>query len=202
MRRRSGSRLFVRGVLGVLGLKIILLAVLAMDMGAGFPSRPSDLASTAQAQEGESTSGQNGRMPSPAVDDFLKSLQERRFEQLLEREKNAEQATAKAEEERKRLEEVKGQLGAMLNELKQLKAQVDETLRKKNEEEEETLNRLAKVYEETTPEKAGPMISALSPSMAAKLLIRMNPRKAGRIWGHVDPKRGEAISKELLKLKE
>ncbi len=202
MRRRRGSSLFVRGVLGLLGLKIILLVVVAVDLGAEFPRSPMEFSSTAQAQDEEPAPGQGMQGPSPAVDEFLKSIQERRFEQLREREKNADHATARSEEERKRLEEVKSRLSATLGELKQLKAQVDETIRKKNEAEEETLNRLAKVYEETTPEKAGPMISALSPSMAAKLLIRMNPRKAGRIWGYVKPDRGEAISKELIKLKE
>ena len=137
-----------------------------------------------------------------AKDEFLISIQERRFQQIQEREKAAQLVADKAKDEQGRLEQVKGDLTGLLDQLKQLQAKVDKALKEKDEENLVKIKRLAKVYEETPPEKAGPMLSRLSPKMAAEILVLMSPRKAGKIWGQVNPEKGELISMELIKLKE
>jgi flagellar motility protein MotE (MotC chaperone) len=67
--------------------------------------------------------------------------------------------------------------------------------------EKEELAKLAKVFEATPPEQAGPMFSKLEVGLAAKILFRMKGRQAGKIWGYVDPDQAVEISKELAKLK-
>jgi|Deesub1362A_J573_1020465.scaffolds.fasta_scaffold00118_25 flagellar motility protein MotE (MotC chaperone) len=90
------------------------------------------------------------------------------------------QTQKKLEDERKRLEALR----------KQIKQELDRQV-------EERLGKLAKVFDETTPEKAGKILSQLDPPTAAALLQRMNSRKAGRIWGYVDPERAREISRVL-----
>lgn len=67
--------------------------------------------------------------------------------------------------------------------------------------EEEELKKLAKVFESTPPEQAGPMFDKLDIQLAAKIIFRMNGRYAGKIWGYVNPDRAVLISRELSTMK-
>ncbi|MBI4774905.1 MAG: hypothetical protein HY788_12130 [Deltaproteobacteria bacterium] len=200
-RRPNKGMLTVRLIVGLLCAKVLLL----VWIGLGHWRQPwrswvgSPAVAEAQEADRPTESDQTRRL---ARDEFLISVQERRFQQIREREKAAEVAAGKAKEEQDRLEQVKGDLGGLLEQIKELQAKVDKALKEKEEENQAKIKRLAKVYEETPAEKAGPMLSRLSPKMAAEILVLMNPRKAGKIWGQVDPAKGELISKELIKLKE
>ena len=68
-------------------------------------------------------------------------------------------------------------------------------------EEDEKLRKLAKVFEATPAEQAGPLVSKLDIEIAAKLILKMNSRKAGKTWGFVEPDRAVEISKELIRIK-
>ena len=197
----SKGMLTVRLIVGLLCVKVLLLVWIGLDHWQQPWRSWIGLSSVAEAQE---TDGQVETDPTNrlAKDEFLISIQERRFQQIREREEAAQLVAEKAKEEQSRLDQVKGDLTGLLEQLKQLQAKVDKALKEKEEEDLVKLKRLAKVYEETPPEKAGPMLSRLSPKMAAEILIRMSPRKAGKIWGQVKPEQGELISKELIKLKE
>lgn len=67
--------------------------------------------------------------------------------------------------------------------------------------EDEELKKLAKVFESTPPEQAGPMFDKLDVQLAAKILFRMNGRYAGKIWGYVNPDQAVLISRELSAMK-
>jgi len=201
--RLNKGKLAVRLIVGILCVKVLLIVWIGLDYR--LPSWRSWIGapSVAEAQETdrqmETETDQTQRL---AKDEFLISVQERRFQQIQKREKSAEAAADRAKEEQDRLEQVKSDLGGLLDQIKELQAKVDKALTEKEEENKAKIKRLAKVYEETPPEKAGPMLSRLTPQMAAEILVLMNPRKAGKIWGQVDPAKGELISKELIKLKE
>ena len=201
--RSSPSKgvLTVRLIVGLLCAKVLLLVWIGLDHWQQPWQSWIGLPSVAEAQEADQQM-ETDQTRQLAKEEFLISIQERRFQQIQEREKAAQLVADKAKDEQGRLEQVKGDLTGLLDQLKQLQAKVDKALKEKDEENLVKIKRLAKVYEETPPEKAGPMLSRLSPKMAAEILVLMSPRKAGKIWGQVNPEKGELISKELIKLKE
>ncbi len=105
-------------------------------------------------------------------------------------------------QEEANLRALKKEIEAKLEQLKALEAKVTKLLKKRDEREEKRLVQLARVFESTPPEQAGPLLSKLDVKTAAEILYRMNGRKAGKIWGYVDADRAVKISEELTKLKD
>ena len=113
------------------------------------------------------------------------------------------------EEELKQKEEYLNKLKADIENTLENLAQKENGIEKKIEQmvtlkkslEEEELKKLAKVFESTPPEQAGPMFNRLDVGLAAKILFRMKGRNAGKIWGYVDPEQAVLISRKLSNLK-
>ena len=99
------------------------------------------------------------------------------------------------------LNQLKTEIEERLEELAQMEKKIEQLIVLKETEEAKDLIKLAKVFEATPAEQAGPMFNKLDVKIAAKILIRMQGRKAGKIWGYVDPDRAVKISRELSKLK-
>jgi flagellar motility protein MotE (MotC chaperone) len=148
------------------------------------------------SKESDQTQDQQG-----LLDEFLESLKQRRLAQIQEREEALNQHSEAVRTEEARLKKVEKDLQAVLAELTTIQDSVEQKIKDTEKFGDEQLARLAKVYEETPPEQAGPMLTKLEPRVAAQILIRMNPRKAGKIWGQVSPAEGVKISEELVKLK-
>jgi flagellar motility protein MotE (MotC chaperone) len=159
--------------------------------------------STALAEQEKEDAVDGNEMQGQAdpVDEFLESIKQRRLTQIQEREEALNKHSETVRTEESRLKKVEKDLQAMLTELDTIQQGVDQKIKDAKKTDEEQLSRLAKVYEETPPEQAGPMLMKLEPHMAADILIRMNPKKAGKIWGQVTPVEGVKISEELVKLK-
>ena len=102
--------------------------------------------------------------------------------------------------EEERIEYLKGELSKRITELSELKTRIAGLIEQKQTVENEKMRKLAKVFEETPPEQAGPLLSKLDVDIAAQLILKMTGRKAGRIWGYVDPDQAVNISKELARL--
>ncbi len=99
------------------------------------------------------------------------------------------------------LNKLKTEIEERLEELAQMEKKIEQLIALKETEEAKDLNKLAKVFEATPAEQAGPMFSKLDVKIAAKILVRMKGRSAGKIWGFVDPDQAVRISKELAKMK-
>ncbi len=123
------------------------------------------------------------------------SAQDTNLDKLTMREERLRQEEA-------RLAALKKEIEAKIQQLRALEARVSKLLKKRDEREEKRLVQLARVFESTPPEQAGPLLSKLDVKTAAAILYRMNGRKAGKIWGFVDADRAVKISEELTKLKE
>jgi flagellar motility protein MotE (MotC chaperone) len=99
-----------------------------------------------------------------------------------------------------RLQALKTDIEQRLELLSQIEKKITELIQSKKTMEDEKILKLAKVFEATPPEQAGPLLSKLDVDIAAQLLLKMQGRKAGRIWGFVDPEKAVEISKELARL--
>ena len=103
-------------------------------------------------------------------------------------------------QEEERLAHVIGQLDERIGVLSGLERRIADLIEQKRIVENEKMVKLAKVFEETPPEQAGPLISRLDVDIAAQLILRMNNRKAGRMWGFVEAGQAVKISEELARL--
>lgn len=70
---------------------------------------------------------------------------------------------------------------------------------KSNKPKEDKIGQLAKIYEATPPEQAGPLLEKLDAKVAAMILMKMNERKAGKILGFVNPANAAKLSEEMVK---
>ncbi len=112
---------------------------------------------------------------------------------------NKKEETLQKREER--LDILKGEIEQRLADLTAIEARIEKIIRLRKDVEDKIYKKLAKVYQSTPPEQAGPLLSKLDVKIAAQILIRMDGKKAGKIWGFVDPKKTTEISKELTRLK-
>ncbi len=125
--------------------------------------------------------------------DLILALQKR------DAELNAREVALRKEEER--IESLKRNLDTRIEKLSRLEEKIASMIDQKKAVENEKVRKLAKVFEETPPEQAGPLLSKLDVDIAAQLILKMTGRKAGRIWGFVAPEQAVRISKELARLK-
>ncbi len=126
------------------------------------------------------------------------------FESLTLLEKKRKELEKKEEalkQEEERLNQLKTDIEERLAKLAQAEKKIEQLITLKESEEAKDLTKLAKVFEATPPEQAGPMFNKLDVDIAAKILVRMKGRNAGKIWGFVDPDQAVRISNELAKLK-
>ena len=99
------------------------------------------------------------------------------------------------------LSSLKKEIEERIEYLAQIEKKITELVEVKKTVEDEKLRKLAKVFEETPAEQAGPLLSQLDVDIAAQLILKMNGRKAGKMWGFVDPKKAVEISKKIAQLK-
>jgi flagellar motility protein MotE (MotC chaperone) len=104
-------------------------------------------------------------------------------------------------EEEERLTAIENEIDKKIVVLSEVEKKVKNLIETKKVLEDEKLLKLAKVFESTPPEQAGPLLSKLDIDIAAELILKMNSHKAGRIWGYVDPGKAVDISEELARLK-
>ena len=132
----------------------------------------------------------------------LRTFSEQEIEILTSLEKKRSVLFQKEEELRvreERLKKLKQQIEDKIAELKNIEAKIEKIAGAQKGLGDEKLNHLAKVYESTAPEQAGPMMSKLDVKLAADILMRINGRKAGKIWAFVEPKQAVKISEELAR---
>jgi len=120
---------------------------------------------------------------------------------LEKKKKEAETKEQELRQREERLNQLKAEIEERLTTLAQMEKKIEQLIALKEAEEDKELIKLAKVFEATPPEQAGPMFNKLDVDIAVKILLRMKGKNAGKIWGFVDPDKAVIISKELAKLK-
>ena len=138
----------------------------------------------------------------PRVDyseDLLLSIQKER-EALKTREEALREREENVRGEEARIQRIQREIEQKLETLTQIRASLEALIQEKRSLDNEILKKLARVYESTPPEQAGPMLSRLDVKLAAEILIRMDGRKAGKIWGFVSPQRASEISSEIRQM--
>jgi flagellar motility protein MotE (MotC chaperone) len=123
------------------------------------------------------------------------------FTLLEKKKKDLEKKEEGLKQEEERLSQLKVEIEERLEKMALLEKKIEQLITLKESKEDKELTKLAKVFEATPPEQAGPMFNKLDVDIAAKILVRMKGRNAGKIWGFVNPDQAVKISNELAKLK-
>lgn len=183
---------------------VLLWAGLNIPEGISSPDHvhaQEEVPNDAEAQTDAQDDGPDMIEP-PRVDyseDLLLSIQKER-QALKAREEALREREENVRGEEARIQKVQREIEQRLETLSQIQASLQELIQEKKSLDNEILKKLARVYESTPPEQAGPMLARLDVKLAAEILIRMDGRKAGKIWGFVGPKRASEISSEIRRL--
>lgn len=121
--------------------------------------------------------------------DILQSLAERREE--LER--RAEEMDLKE----KLLEGTELRINDKLNEIKQLKTQVDVLLKEYNEHEDKKISGLVKIYETMKPKDAAIIFNELDMPILLQVVDRMSSRKVAPVLAGMAPERARELTIQL-----
>ena len=160
----------------------------------GLSFSPSLSQAVAQEESSEVKSEEVSGVLSGEQDFEYLSLLDKKRSELDRKEKELTQ-------KKEQLNKLKTEIGNTLDNLAQKEKGIDKKISQlitlKESMEEAELKKLAKVFEATPPEQAGPMFDKLDVELAAKILFRMKGRNAGKIWGYVDPDQAVRISREL-----
>jgi len=151
-----------------------------------------------EGQKSETAPGADNATGAKSAEDMLWSAELVQAMKQREADLNIKEDALRTEEER--LKELQKEIENKIESLTQLEKKIADLLASKKAIEDEKLQKLAKVFEETPPEQAGPLLSKLDVDIAAQLLMKMTGRKAGKIWGYVDPARAVVISKAIAKI--
>jgi flagellar motility protein MotE (MotC chaperone) len=100
--------------------------------------------------------------------------------------------------EEERLKILNADLLARIDQLKKLKAEVEEILKSLEGKRKEQLVKVVKMYEAMPAEEAARAIGKLDDETAVQILTSLKARSAGQILGQMDPDRVAILSKKAI----
>ena len=135
---------------------------------------------------------------SVGISDVMVSQEDFKYLNLLEKKrKELENKEEDFKQKEELLNQLKTEIEERLDRLAQMEKKIGKLITLKETKKDKELTKLAKVFEATPPEQAGPMFDKLDVELAAKILFRMKGRNAGKIWGYVNPEQAVRISRKL-----
>lgn len=91
--------------------------------------------------------------------------------------------------------DITGKMAILKVQEEKLAAQMDAT----REDDIKRFKDMAKVYENTPPAKAGPMMEKLDINTASGITMHMKKDKAGALWAYITPQKAVDITKEITR---
>lgn len=188
----------------ILVLAKVIYTLSALNSGTQPPLKslfnPAIAAKEESEQKPEDAPAEKKAAPDNATRNSNEVWSQELVNSLMQREAELNLKADSLRRDEERLAELKRTLDGKIQTLSQIEKKISELVATKKGMEEEKILKLAKVFEETPPEQAGPLLSKLDVDIAAELILKMTGRKAGKIWGYVDPERAVEISKVLARL--
>lgn len=119
------------------------------------------------------------------------------IQRIKEEESRLEQKAMGLEEKERRLEIFTREVLDNVNDLKQLRVEVQNLHQQIEAHENEREKRLIKIYDAMEPDNAAQRLEAMDDSLGSWLLLRINVRKAGQILGAMSPAKASRITAKL-----
>jgi flagellar motility protein MotE (MotC chaperone) len=154
------------------------------------PAAPAPAATPANAPGGEPSGG----MMTQTEMDVLQKLSERRtLLDAREREFERREALLKAAED---------QIDRKVSEMKTLQSTIEGLLRQYNDQEDNKMRSLVKIYENMKPKEAAKIFEQLDMSILLEVVERMKEQKVAPIMAEMDPSKAKAMTAELAQRRQ
>lgn len=146
--------------------------------------------------------GMAEEIKSVSLNQEIGSVEERRILVSLQEERKKLQEKEKVLAARElELKSLQAEVDKKLNELKDLKEDVQKLLTRKEEEETKKIRDLGKVYEKMDPRKAAQLIPSLKKDLAIGILANMKKKAAAKIFNNMERDKALLLSKSFPLLK-
>jgi flagellar motility protein MotE (MotC chaperone) len=130
----------------------------------------------------------------PTELDVLNKLQERRL-QIDARERDVERREAL-------LKAAEDQIDRKVAEMKTLQSTIEGLLRQYNDQEDNKMRSLVKIYENMKPKEAAKIFEQLDMSILLEVVERMKEQRVAPIMAEMDPMKAKAVTAELAQRRQ
>jgi flagellar motility protein MotE (MotC chaperone) len=123
------------------------------------------------------------------------------FEIIKTIEKKREELSSKEDQiklKEERLKIIEQSIKDKVNELGQIKIDIDKLIVKKDELEEASIQHLAKIYKGMPPGNAAAQIEELDPAIAIKVFTRIKSKTASQIMPFLTPQTAKRLGEEII----
>lgn len=187
---------------GILGIESFSVAELqaqqppkaAPPANPATPAQPQPAAAQAQAPAATPASADPGTGMSQTELDVLQKLQERRGT-LDVREKDIEKREAL-------LKAAEDQIDRKVAEMKTLQNTIEGLLRQYNDQEDNKMRSLVKIYENMKPKEAAKIFEQLDMNILLEVVERMKEQRVAPIMAEMDPSKAKAVTAELAQRRQ
>lgn len=100
--------------------------------------------------------------------------------------------------EEERMNILKGDIQKEIDEYKKLKKEVEVVQKAQDEKKQESLAKIAKMFESMTAEDAAKKIEKLDEDTAVIILNSLKPKSAGKILAQIEDEKAASLSKKIL----
>lgn len=98
------------------------------------------------------------------------------------------------ENKKKELKRIESEVDKKLEQLNQMRVQVEKLLAEKDVKESKKIQELAKMYEKMTAEKAAMILSAVDQDLAISILAKMKTKSAAKILNNIEREKAAKLS--------
>jgi len=194
-----------KGVFGLGSLSVAELQAQQPSKPAAVPAAPSPVQPAAAKGEAAppampanapaaTSSGDPGSGMTQTEMDVLQKLQERRGG-LDSREKDIERREAL-------LKAAEDQIDRKVAEMKTLQNTIEGLLRQYNDQEDNKMRSLVKIYENMKPKEAAKIFEQLDMSIMLEVIERMKEQRVAPIMAEMDPSKAKAVTAELAQRRQ
>jgi flagellar motility protein MotE (MotC chaperone) len=186
---------------GMVGLESVAVAELQAQQApkapaaAASPTQPATASAPAQAPATPASTGSDpGAGMTQTELDVLQKLQERRGTlDLREKDIEKREALLKAAED---------QIDRKVAEMKTLQNTIEGLLRQYNDQEDNKMRSLVKIYENMKPKEAAKIFEQLDMNILLEVVERMKEQRVAPIMAEMDPSKAKAVTAELAQRRQ
>lgn len=165
------------------------LAQAPAEAAKGAPSAPAKVASPAAS----TADGGGGGLTQTEMDVLQKLTERRNTLDLRERDTERREALLKAAED---------QIDRKVSEMKTLQSTIEGLLRQYNDQEDNKMRSLVKIYENMKPKEAAKIFEQLDMPIMLEVIERMKEQKVAPILAEMDPSKARNVTSELAQRRQ
>ncbi|GAB4371047.1 MAG: hypothetical protein Kow00114_31680 [Kiloniellaceae bacterium] len=179
-----------------------------LETEAGDPEAGEATTDAEMAAEAEPAPAPEGPIPAGQITDLSTDIFEMTDEELQllqslsQRREELEQRAREIDEREVLLKAAEQRIDQKIKDLEQLQASIEALLVQHDEQSEEQMQSLVKIYESMKPKDAARIFEELDMEVLLEVVERMKERKTAPILAQMNPERAKAVTLELAQRRE